>query len=163
MPHPSKVALLRAACLPFVTRTFRGTRWRRTLVLTTVLALLSGLIGTWLAQGHGGFEREVRQELRIEPRIWERERTEYIIVVDDPWEYENQRRERSALIRRGIGPTEDFGQFHYLVREAAGTLVSATMTAAPAEHAELQSQAHTLLAQGARALWDEEDNGIQSC
>lgn len=74
---------LPAFALPFVTRSLRGTRARRFLTLSAVLAGLALVLGVWLAFGSGEFERDVRVEAGHEQSIDQREFETFTIFAED--------------------------------------------------------------------------------
>ena len=60
------VSELRAAARPFVARSLRGPRLKRSLALSALLALVTCVLGAWLALGDGEVERGTRQSLRLD-------------------------------------------------------------------------------------------------
>ena len=54
---------LRAACLPFVTRSLRGPRRRRFVLGSALLGLFVVLCGTWIGLSPGELARDVRVSL----------------------------------------------------------------------------------------------------
>ncbi len=78
----SKLAQLRSAALPFVTRVHRGGRLRRFVLLSALLSVLTLILGVWISFGSGSFESEIRQGFDLEESRWEREQFEHLIVVD---------------------------------------------------------------------------------
>lgn len=97
----SRLARLRTAALPFVARSLRGPRARRTSVLAIVLAVLSMVAGLWLAQGGGPIERRARVGLGLEASRETQEFTQFAVIVDDDTTYELARREHDALREDG--------------------------------------------------------------
>ena len=82
----SKLAQLRSAALPFVTRAHRGGRLRRYLFLSLLLSILTLILGAWISFGSGHFESAVRQGLNLEESRWQREQFEHLIIVDSAQE-----------------------------------------------------------------------------
>lgn len=78
----SKLAQLRSAALPFVTRTHRGGRLRRFVLLSALLSVLTLILGVWISFGSGSFESEIRQSFDLEESRWEREQFEHLLIVD---------------------------------------------------------------------------------
>src|SRR5690606_18835360 len=118
---------LPAFVLPFVTRSLRGGRGKRYLILSLVLASLTGIIGLWLSLGAGRFEQEMRTEFKLEQHEYERERDEFTVYVHDLWELRSVERE---LARLGGTPSYDvdysqaselYSWGHELVRQAASS------------------------------------------
>ncbi|HWB73529.1 MAG TPA: hypothetical protein VG755_01215 [Nannocystaceae bacterium] len=90
---------LRVAALPFVTRSLRGARSRRLWVLAAVLAMLTSLIGGWLALGNGELERGIREDMRLEQRRYEVEQRDFVLVVpDDDLQWRNAVEDREAML-----------------------------------------------------------------
>jgi hypothetical protein len=94
-----RFAEIRAACLPFVTRSLRGPRLRRTAVLSVVLSLVALGFGLWLAQGSGSLARELRQEAGFEQHLAERQRAEHTVLATDEWQLAAAQSERRAILR----------------------------------------------------------------
>lgn len=93
----SRLSRLRTAALPFVARSLRGARARRTAVLALVLAVLSVAAGLALARGAGPLERAARVGLDLEAPRHLQEFTSFSLVVDDEVTYELALREQAAL------------------------------------------------------------------
>lgn len=89
---------LPAFALPFVTRSLRGGRGRRYLILSLVLASLTGIIGVWLALGDGRFEQEMRTEFKLE--LWEHERSRdtFTVYTHDKWDHDVVEEELGYLV-----------------------------------------------------------------
>ena len=100
MKSPS-LSQLRAAVLPFVTRSLRGNRLRRYTLLSMMLAGLTVIIGAWITLSPGGFERELRQEFGMEESRYERERQEFTIFADEQEDFEEYLRARAELATPG--------------------------------------------------------------
>ena len=77
---------LHAASLPFVTRALRGGRKLRYAGAAALLALLSVVIGCWLALGSGRLEREMRVSFKLERPMYFQEQQEFKIFANDPHE-----------------------------------------------------------------------------
>lgn len=84
---------LRAACLPFVTRSLRGPRRRRFVLGSALLGLFVVLCGTWIGLSPGELARDVRVSLDLERNHWDREQLEFTIFVDDHRELARVQRE----------------------------------------------------------------------
>lgn len=110
---------IRAACLPFVTRSLRGPRLRRMVVLTTVLGLFAFVAGLWLAQSSGSLARELRREARLERHIGDRQRAELTVLAVDEWQLRAAEKERGELLA-GRAPSDmyDGGVVRQLAAEA---------------------------------------------
>ncbi|MBK8237236.1 MAG: hypothetical protein IPK74_16950 [Deltaproteobacteria bacterium] len=93
----TRLSRLRTAALPFVARSLRGARARRTAVLALVLAVLSVAAGLALARGAGPLERAARVGLDLEAPRGLQEFTGFALVADDDVTYELALREREAL------------------------------------------------------------------
>ena len=134
---------LHRTCLPFVTRSLRGNRMRRTLALSVVLAITSLFTGAWLALGAGSFEHDIRRGLDLEPSLWDRARVEHVIFVHHDYELHGIQAEVEQVLRQG-DPLPEWGRVTQGIREAVSTLHHATQSNAPRRHAELQSRAREL-------------------
>ena len=100
MKAPS-LSQLRAAVLPFVTRSLRGNRLRRYTLLSMMLAALTVMVGTWITLSPGSFERELRHEFGMEDARYERERQEFTIFADDDEEFAALTRARANVSTPG--------------------------------------------------------------
>jgi hypothetical protein len=139
---------IHSASVPFVYRVFRGNRLRRYALVSVALALLSVLLGTWLAFGNGELEREIRTELDLEVSTWEREHSTYTDISDDAAEYERAVEDRQRLISSGLDPSAPYyGSLGHLVENAKWELYAATKHAylLPPEHEALRERAQLLL------------------
>jgi hypothetical protein len=144
----SFIESLRIAALPFVTRSLRGHRGRRLAVLSLVLAAITTLAGVFLALGSGELERGIREDLRLEPGRFHRERRELVVIVDDDGVYREAERERELMQERGLfaappGPMLPRTQQGLLLLRAAvgrGQAVDA-----PRAHRALYGRARALL------------------
>lgn len=85
---------LRAACLPFVTRSLRGHRLRLTWAAAVLLSMVSLVGGLWMAQSIGA--RAMRTELRWETPPAQREIADFTIYADT----ENEERHLRRLVDR---------------------------------------------------------------
>src|SRR5690606_4508715 len=92
-PAMSRLEALRTAALPFVTRSLRGGRLRRTLALSLLLSILTVVLGAWISFGDGDFEAGVRVSFGLEESRWSRQQNDYVIVVDSPGEAAELERE----------------------------------------------------------------------
>ena len=150
---------LRAACLPFATRAFRGPRLRRMLAFSVVLGVLSVLIGAWLALGSGEIERETRRALSVEQHEWNRRLTEFTVYADDIHEYRYLSEERARinrLVQQGVFNEEEiYGEVVAVRTNGLERLRAAAGTVAPPEHAQLQRRAADLYA--THAEYGQED------
>ncbi len=75
---------LHAASLPFVTRAMRGGRKVRYAGAAALLAMLSVVIGCWLALGSGSLEHEMRVGFKLERPMYLQERQEFKIFARNP-------------------------------------------------------------------------------
>jgi hypothetical protein len=146
---------LHRTCLPFVTRSLRGNRLRRTLALSLLLGLVSILTGAWLAFGHGSLERDMRTSFGLETSDWERSRTEHVLVVHDDFSLTELRRQRDAVMRRGVSALPEWGALTQSMREGAATVEAAVLAPAPSRHLALQDEARALLDGGGDLLLAE--------
>jgi len=101
---------LPAASLPFVTRALRGGHRGRYAAIAMLLALLSVMLGGWIALGSGEFERELRVGLRLEPSMDTQELQGFLLFAED----EQEARELRARIPghttpAGLGRIADNG------------------------------------------------------
>lgn len=77
---------LHAASLPFVTRALRGGRKLRYTGAAVLLALLSVVLGCWLALGSGSLEHELRVGFKLERPMYLQEQQDFKIFADNPEE-----------------------------------------------------------------------------
>src|SRR5688500_2927771 len=145
----SPIERLRAAALPFVTRSLRGARGRRFSVLAVVLALITTTLGGWLALGSGALERGIREDLQLEPRRHDREAREFVVIVDDDADYARAQRERASMLEwgteaRSAGPLFDRAAQARTTLHQAVVLGNLQELASPA-HRELQARALELI------------------
>ncbi|MCB9702337.1 MAG: hypothetical protein H6711_10615 [Myxococcales bacterium] len=94
----SKLADLRSAALPFVTRSLRGKRLRRTVLLSALLGILTLILGLWISFGSGRFEHEIRSGLGVEQSRWMRQDQEFVVFVDSIDEAIETRRDLKHLV-----------------------------------------------------------------
>jgi hypothetical protein len=146
---------LHRTCLPFVTRSLRGHRLRRTIALSLLLAVVSVFTGAWLALGRGSFERDIRVAFDLETSQWDRTRTEHSIVVHDDYELAEVRRHRADVLRHGFEHAPEWGTVQHTMREGAATLHAAVLADAPVQHRALQDRARALLDDGGERMLDE--------
>ncbi len=92
---------LHAASLPFVSRALRGGRKLRYAGVAAMMAVLSVLIGCWLALGSGELEHEMRIGFKLERPTYLREQMEFKMFAADPVEL----RELRAAAREMATPT----------------------------------------------------------
>ncbi|MCB9755260.1 MAG: hypothetical protein H6713_35420 [Myxococcales bacterium] len=146
MKSPS-LSQLRAAVLPFVTRSLRGNRLRRYTLLSMMLAGLTVIIGAWITLSPGGFERELRQEFGMEESRYERERQEFTIFADEQEDFEEYLRARAELATPGWNP---YGyradELANRANEARALVHSAVLSPAPLERRALAAHAQAALA-----------------
>lgn len=90
----SRTRQLHAASLPFVTRALRGGRKLRYSAVALLLALLSVLLGAWLALGDGPLEHELRVGFKLERPRHVQEQLEFKIFASDVYD---QRELRGAV------------------------------------------------------------------
>lgn len=93
---------LHAASLPFVTRALRGGHRGRYAVIAVLLALVSVVLGSWVALGSGEFERELRVAMKLEASKGEQERQGFLLYADDEREARDLRRE----VKKHMSPYE---------------------------------------------------------
>lgn len=84
---------LHAASLPFVTRALRGGHRGRYAVIAVLLALVSVVLGAWVALGSGGFEHELRVAMKLEAPKDAQERQGFLLFADDELEARDLRHE----------------------------------------------------------------------
>lgn len=166
---------LKSACRPFLARTFRGSRLRVAVLLSTVLAAVTVLLGFGVAQGDGPFEEGLRTDFGLERGRWERRYTEFVIVVDTAEEAQYGLEVRARLEREGpqVPQAEDDPAFDFypssdveelarngwlFVRAAAATAIPVSPNSFPwgvllstRSPQQLQAEARQLLA--ARESW----------
>lgn len=83
---------LHAASLPFVTRAMRGGHRIRYAVIAVLLALVSVVLGAWVALGSGSFEHHLRVGLNLEPRMEMQEGQGFKLFAEDEFEAVELRR-----------------------------------------------------------------------
>ncbi len=147
MKAPS-LSQLRAAVLPFVTRSLRGNRLRRYTLLSMMLAALTVMVGTWITLSPGSFERELRHEFGMEDARYERERQEFTIFADDDDEFAALTRARENVTTPGWSDYDwRASQVANQVNEASALVDSAVNSPAPRQHAGLVRRAEIVRAQ----------------
>lgn len=77
---------LHAASLPFVTRALRGGRKLRYIGAAVLLAMLSVVIGLWLALGSGTLEHELRVGFKLERPMYLQAQQDFKIFAETPEE-----------------------------------------------------------------------------
>jgi hypothetical protein len=134
---------LPAFALPFVTRSLRGGRGRRYVILSLVIAALTGVVGLWLALGSGRFEQSLRSEFRLEQHEFMRERTEFTVYVHSEAELQRAEREIRGLSR--AVEMREYGEVAGLVDWGRSTLERASQAGAYDKASiELRDQARQL-------------------
>ena len=140
-------ARLPAFALPFVTRSLRGHRGRRYVLLSLVLAGLSLFVSLWLALGTGELEVAVRHELGMEEPLDVRQWREFTVYVRDNDRLERAQRDVAA---HRVDPHRPYEtpEVEVLARRGRNTLlaVAHSRTVTP-EQRELQARADALLEQ----------------
>lgn len=144
----------KAACRPFVHRTFRGRLWQRALFGSAVWAVLTVCTSLWIALGSGAFERELRVGLGFEEPYWQRQQLDFVHLVETDIEENLALDARRTILDHGnfgIPPTDD-SELSYRVHtllamrdEARGFLRAALLVPAPEAHHELAAQGSRLL------------------
>ncbi|MEM7158692.1 MAG: hypothetical protein AAF799_37975 [Myxococcota bacterium] len=84
MTMSDRIRELRAACLPFVTRSLRGARARRLWFGAGLLALLVLICGTYMGKSPGSMARGLRVDFGLEASRWEQSDRDFSIIVDTP-------------------------------------------------------------------------------
>ncbi|HET6581917.1 MAG TPA: hypothetical protein VFG69_00695, partial [Nannocystaceae bacterium] len=132
---------LRAACLPFVSRSLRGPRLKRSLALSLVLALATCIVGGWIALGDGDFERETRQALRLEKSAQQRGYEDFVMFAYDERTLHRLENERDDLLAGR--PLENVhGELRNHVAQAYDTVQSAlNVRTVPRQHQDLYASA----------------------
>lgn len=140
----SWITELRAACLPFVTRTLRGPRLRRSVALSLLLALVTCVLGAWIATGDGELERESRRVLRLEKSAQQRAHEDFVLYAYDPQALARLESERDDLWSGGPLETH-YGELRGTVALANETLRTALgVQTIPKRHEELYERARAL-------------------
>ncbi len=94
---------LPAFALPFVTRSLRGTRAKRYLVFSAVLAAMTMVIGLWLALGSGEFEHSFRDGVGLEDSAADREFSEFTLFFHSEAQQQSLVRDVANLQRGSEG------------------------------------------------------------
>src|SRR5688500_324052 len=123
-PWTHWIVELRAACLPFVSRSLRGPRLKRSLALSLLLALATCICAAWTALGDGELEREARQTLRLERSSQQRVHEDFVLYAYDPHSLASLERERDDLLA-GLPLETAHGELRNVVAQAHDTLNSA--------------------------------------
>ncbi len=141
--HP--MTELRAAVRPFVARSLRGPRARRSFALSAVLAAVVMVLGLWIARGDGELERDARRGLQLEKSSQQRMYEDFVFVTHDVWSTEHARAEVERLVE---AEHVDFGRHggHVFQMAAMGhdtlrAAVAADPKSIPLSHAQLAGQA----------------------
>jgi len=139
----------RLAAYPFVTRSLRGGRLRRYSVLAGFLALLTVLLGSWMALGPGDFERELRIALNLEVSRSYREHHEYKVFARDTEEAAMLVRARDRILStpreaRDVRFDEREWNLEEAIDRAASLVASASETPCPATYQPLRDRAQAL-------------------
>lgn len=150
----SRFQSYRLAAIPFITRSLRGGRFRRYGLLAGLLALLTVVLGTWVALGSGDFERELRVVMDLEDSRWERERDEFTLFARDAEEAHRLRYARDKILSAGTDIDGRYDlEYRYddrewelidVINDAASVLAAASQTPAPTKYLHLQQQARAL-------------------
>jgi hypothetical protein len=145
--HP--MTELRAAVRPFVARSLRGPRARRSLALSAVLAAVVVALGLWLARGDGELERETRRGLRLEKSSHELMVQEFVFVAHNEWALRDAKSELRLLVESDhVDFDRHGGALHQMAAAGHDTLRAALAVhpvAIPIEHAELAGRARIVL------------------
>ncbi len=149
----SRFQSYRLAAIPFITRSLRGGRLRRYSLLAGLLALLTIVLGAWIALGTGDFEREIRVELDLEESRWDRERDEYTVFARDAEDAQMLRMARDRVMgtyadpRYDVDSSYDHREWELLdvINDSVGVVVAASETPVPTRYRALQQQTHQLL------------------
>ncbi len=118
---------LHAASLPFVTRALRGGRKLRYTGAAVLLALMSAVIGCWLALGSGSLEHELRVGFKLERPMYLQEQQDFKIFAEDP---ETLRRLQAAVrkhttsagLRNIAEAVNDYDEDHQVVERVSEAL-----------------------------------------
>jgi hypothetical protein len=134
---------LPAFALPFVTRSLRGGRGKRYVIISLVIAALTGIVGLWLALGSGKFEQSLRTELELEQHEFMRERQEFTVYVHSEMALRRAEREIRGLSR--AVEMREYGEVAGLLDWGRSTLERASQSAAGTNASiELRDQARQL-------------------
>ncbi len=114
---------LHAAALPFVSRALRGGRKLRYSAVALLLALLSVILGAWLALGDGPLEHELRVGFKLEHPRHVQELLRYKIFAEDEYDLHDLRAaadrlsDDATLLRIAEGRFEPSGYAEHRVHE----------------------------------------------
>lgn len=131
---------IHAACLPFVTRSLRGSARRRVTAGSFLLVLAVVVLGVWVAKSPGWTAHGLRVDLGLEQSRWDRENLEFTIFATD----EHERRAiMGADPERAIARS---GPMRFRAEEAWSLLDVAAdpLMEAPRSERDLQAQARAL-------------------
>ncbi len=123
----SSFARVRSALRPFVHRSLRGRRLRRVGTLSSVIAILTVLLGWWLAVGDGPVEREARQALQLERPVYERAALEFREFTFDDAEHLRMTAAYDEMVRsrRPLDVDDDRTEAAILRERTRGALILA--------------------------------------
>jgi len=115
---------LHAASLPFVTRALRGGRKLRYCGAALLLAVLSVVIGCWLALGSGPLEHELRVNFKLERPMHLQQEQNFKIFADNPIELEllqaaTREFGTTGTLHRIAKSNRDFDTYSYHERQIA--------------------------------------------
>ncbi|MGB1014347.1 MAG: hypothetical protein ACPG4T_09465 [Nannocystaceae bacterium] len=145
----SRLQHYRLAAYPFVTRSLRGGRLRRYSLVAGLLALLTLLLGTWVALGPGDFEREMRVTLDLEKSRNYREHREYMMFARDAEEAARLTRAREKILTThqaqfNIPHDQREWELEDNIENAANFVASAIQTPCTAKDQQLRDRALSL-------------------
>lgn len=154
----SHLRQLHAASLPFVTRALRGGRRLRYALGALLLAVLTVVLGFWIALGPGRLEHELRTSFGLERSMYTQEMVDYKVFVDDADEVAELTAQIAELrnphtLRQLAGGDRYFGDdYDWRAINAVQNGIEALEFAASAQtHDRLQSD----LQRRARAMLDQ--------
>ena len=118
---------LHAASLPFVTRALRGGRKLRYTGAAVLLALLSVVIGCWLALGSGSLEHELRVGFKLERPMHLQAQQDFKIFAEDPEELRRlqaavRKHTSDAGLRAITGATQNYGDDYLVIERVSEAL-----------------------------------------
>lgn len=138
---------LRAAARPFIDRTLRGPRRRRNVVLSLVLAMVTCVLGAWVALGGGEFEAGIRETVGLERSLSSRMHDHHVYVARDRWSVRDAKFDRMALLQgdRELGALG--GPVASMVMQGVQTAEAAVrVDRVPPVHADLLARTRAALA-----------------
>lgn len=121
---------LHAASLPFVARALRGGRKLRYSAVALLLALLSVILGAWLALGDGPLEHELRVGFKLEHPRYAQELLRFKIFAEDEYDLHDLRAaadrlsDDATLLRIAEGRFEPSGYAEHRVHERMSEALS---------------------------------------